>query len=393
MHAPDGGREERDVRRAVEEAQLVPGARRSGTGGAPRAVEEGPASGEVRPHAVARPRPPAHERGPLGPGEGGEHPDPLGQHRVEVVPVSQDGEHEDPVDRAHGDRRVDDGGDDLAAHAADDGAVAIHEHDDDAPGEQGGRRGARALDRQGAAASLHGGPDLPRPDRSVHDAGGDGGGRLERERRQEREEDGEPVLAVALDHAPRPVPGAAVDERRRGPRGDARTGAREGDELLAAALGEVGEDGAHERGHTARGLAQHLEPLLRQPPVDHLGELGGRQREAGGRQDEVEDGRDGEVPDVDVDDDEQRRDGQPRGEQLGAPVEQLPGARGAPRVLGSVGAPVDEDAADGGPSRRSSTSSSTLRAAPVRRAPGPASTSRGRLPSAASTADSREAVA
>lgn len=297
------------------------------------------------------------------------------------------------VDRAHGDRRVDDGGDDLAAHAADDGAVAIHEHDDDAPGEQGGRAGPRALDREGAPAAPHRGADLPRPDRPVHHARGDGGGRLERERRQEREEDGEPVLAVALDHAPRPVPGAAVDERRRGPRGEARAGAREGDELLAAALGEVGEDGAHERGHAARGLPQHLEPLHGQPPVHHQGELGGRQREAGGRQDEVEDARHGEVPDVGVDDDEERGHGEPRGEEPGDSVEKLPGTRGASAVLAPVGVPVEEDAADGGPPRRSSTSSSTLRAAPVRRAPGPASTSRGRLPSAASTADSREAVA
>lgn len=279
-----------------------------------------------------------------------------------MVPVAQDGDHQDPVDRAHGDPRVDDGGDDLAAHAADDGAVAIHEHDDDAPGEQGGRAGPRALDREGAPAAPHRGADLPRPDRPVHDA-------------------------------PRPVPGAAVDERRRGPRGEARAGAREGDELLAAALGEVGEDGAHERGHAARGLPQHLEPLHGQPPVHHQGELGGRQREAGGRQDEVEDARHGEVPDVGVDDDEERGHGEPRGEEPGDSVEKLPGTRGASAVLAPVGVPVEEDAADGGPPRRSSTSSSTLRAAPVRRAPGPASTSRGRLPSAASTADSREAVA
>lgn len=170
-------------------------------------------------------------------------------------------------------------------------------------------------------------------------------------------------------------------------------GARERDELLATALGDVREDGAHERGHAARGLPQHLEPLHGQPPVHHQGELGGRQREAGGRQDEVEDARHGEVPDVGVDDDEERGHGEPRGEEPGDSVEKLPGTRGASAVLAPVGVPVEEDAADGGPPRRSSTSSSTLRAAPVRRAPGPASTSRGRLPSAASTADSREAVA
>ncbi|WP_315503831.1 hypothetical protein [Actinomyces radicidentis] len=184
----------------------------------------------------------------------------------------------------------------------------------------------------------------------MEDARRDGRRRLQGQRGQQGEQDGEPVPAVVLDHAQRPPAGETVDKGHRGGRRQAGTGARQGDELVAASLRQVREDGAHERGHAAGRLPEHLEALPGEAVPDDLGQLGRGECEARGGQDEVEDAGDGEVPHVAVDDEEDRRHGLPGGEELGDPLDEvaraarLAGLGGGAGDVGA-GAPVDEDTA------------------------------------------------